>query len=180
MGKTIDWIDRAIGVIGMLLGSFSAVLIALIAIITTVEVIARKMGYPTGRAHELGEVAMVAVAFLGAAWAERYRAHIFVEFFVERFPKRVQTYIDVFNSLLGLFFCATVAWYGWRLASRSFTLKSTIPAGWLPKFIPELALFIGMSLLGIEYILRIVRTIQTGSPPLTEATAMFAAHREDT
>ena len=101
---------------------------------------------PTQWAHEFSSMLYAIFFLIGGVYALRWNAHVSVEIFYQKFPKRMQAAIDLCTwSMFYLFFIIILwkgSYYAWGSVAR-FEISSTVwgPPIWPIKiFIPLAAL----------------------------------------
>ncbi len=81
-------------------------------------------------------ILMLILALMPLAGVQMARQHITVDFLGGHFPKSVQTFIkEILSPLMGLVFCAAIAYTGWNEAMYSLQVSQhTIAAATIPTF----------------------------------------------
>lgn len=115
----------------------SGALIVGLMLLTAANILSRwTMGNPIRGTIELTEIGMVAIVFLGFAYAQVREDHIRVDLLYDRLGSRGRTILGVFAAIISL---VTVAVMAWRLhdyvgvlrASGRTTSSLSIPLYWV-------------------------------------------------
>lgn len=142
---------RVIENIAVIAGHFSALLIVIMVLLIVFEAIMRYFfRNPPLLADELSCYMLVAVSFLGLAYAWKERAHIRVLPLVTTLPTRVSNWLRLFTLILALVFTIALVIAGYEFLERSFVLNRT-SASWLrvPLKWPEMTIVVGLLLLAL-------------------------------
>lgn len=94
------------------------------------------------------------IVFLGIPVVYRRGAHLYIETFRERFPRRVGLAFDLFVELLWAAFALSLVWLGWRVAQVAALQESPgleIPMSW-----PYYSMVVGGAYLGLTAARRLV------------------------
>ncbi|AKI00735.1 TRAP-type C4-dicarboxylate transport system, small permease component [Hoeflea sp. IMCC20628] len=155
----IKLIDSAMGRICDAFGFAASLVIAFLALSVGAEVVVRNLGLPAfGWTLEMCEYGLLLVSFLGAPWVLRRHDHISVDVLVRHVSPRTRlrmlTVADMFAALT----CAVLAYYATQAALDAYA-KGSLLFKYLvvPQWIVLSVLPLGMSLLVIEFLLRIYR-----------------------
>jgi TRAP-type C4-dicarboxylate transport system permease small subunit len=89
-----------------------ATLVFLTMFMTTVDVVGRYFRRPFEGTQEISELALAVMVFLGWAYTQSEKGHIFIDIFFDRLPKWLRNIMDVINPLLGIVLLSLVAWQG--------------------------------------------------------------------
>ena len=134
--------------------------IALVILLLLVfhEVVVRYvMNSPTIYTVELSEYLIVFISFMCAGWILKQDGHVTVSFVVSNFPHRVQQYLKLLTSIVTMFFCYIITWYGGKMTLIAFNgnyCSSSLlefPLWILYSFIP-----LGAFILMLQYLVKIV------------------------
>lgn len=98
---------------------------------------------------------MVFIVAGALGWEER---HIEIEYFTDRFPERIKPFHDILVNLINILMCAIVV-AGAVMAMEQYW-TGTSPSVNIPMPVYYLAPLIGMSMLGLVYVLDVVGQIQ--------------------
>jgi len=147
--------ERALETLGLLAGTA----IGVIAVLITVDVVARNLGivnFPW--LIEVSEYCLYVGTFLAAPWVLHLGAHVRVDVLVEAVPAGVARWLDALTDLTGTAVSGVLLWYGWVATADAFRLGSRIakelvvPEWWLLAVIP-----VSAALLVLEFALRLWR-----------------------
>ncbi|MEX6506013.1 TRAP transporter small permease [Jiella sp. M17.18] len=152
-------------------------LLAAIVILVFVAAITRFFDYPIVWSVDLAQALFIWLCFFGALKGLRKRAHIGVDYFVQKLPVPLRRGLDLLLAVIALAFLATMAWFGIKLTllnwQRTFG-DSGISYAWVTIAVP-----IGCALLGLILLAQIAIAIRAGklvfSPDRDEA---LAEHQE--
>ena len=125
------------------LGWVAGALLAIIIFLVTGDVIVR---FLFGRGIfpgvvEVNEALLVGAAFLGLAWTQIKRGHVYVEFVAQRLSLQGQSILTLFAWVISFFFCCFLAYASWLQAWQQYIAQEARFAGtwlipiWPPRFI---------------------------------------------
>jgi C4-dicarboxylate transporter DctQ subunit len=139
--RTLDWLEE----------SLLALLLAAMTLVTFGQVVARYV-FNSGAvwALELSIFLFAWLVLMGASYGIRVRAHIGVDLLVRLMPNRIRRALALLAVVLGLLYCAIMFKGGWDTVALLHMIQ--IEAEDLPvqRWIPTLALPIGMGLLALR------------------------------
>ena len=78
--------------------------------ITTADVSGRYFRLPLPGTLEICELSLSAIVVLTWAHTQAQRGHVSIDMLFNRLPRRAQSMVDMFTSLLGLFLAVLIAW----------------------------------------------------------------------
>lgn len=114
-------IRRVVSVISRTMAVLSAALVLVITVIIVADVSRR---YLTGRSIpgviEYSEVLMVAVVFLGLAFAQRNQDHIGVDLFLSKLPRRAGQFVKAVGLVIVSGSFLWMLWETGKVAQRSY------------------------------------------------------------
>ncbi|MCU0918368.1 MAG: TRAP transporter small permease [Planctomycetes bacterium] len=123
-----------------LLAAVAGLAIAAMIVVTCVDVVGRRVGYPLPGTYDLIEL-LGAIVIAGALpYTTACRGHVAIEFLPRQLPPRGRI---VLSTVVGLVFIALFAFLTWRFvqygvdlaASGQVTLTLRWPVFWLPHWI---------------------------------------------
>lgn len=167
----IRLIDSAMGRICDAFGVAASLVIAFLALSVGAEVVVRNLGLPAfGWTLELCEYGLLLVSFLGAPWVLRRHDHISVDVLVRHVSPRTRHGLLTIADLLAATACAVLAYYA-TLAALDAYAKGSLLFKYLvvPQWIVLSVLPLGMTLLVIEFLLRIERRFSGAATTNSEA-----------
>ncbi|SEO68754.1 TRAP transporter small permease subunit [Aquisalimonas asiatica] len=129
-------------------------------------------GSPTVWTGELTQMLFGAYAILAGAYIMTQRAHVNVDIFYARFPRRVRAAVDVLTSALFFAFVLVLVTEGYSMAEDSISRWETSRSAWNPPVWPvKLAIPVGAGLLLLQGIVKLIHDILIlfnleGSEPL--------------
>ncbi|HEX2117350.1 MAG TPA: TRAP transporter small permease [Alphaproteobacteria bacterium] len=137
-------------------GVIAALLFGVVALLVTLDVVLRNLGFGTlPWIVEISEYSLPVATFLTAPWLLHANQHVRVEILVTSVPRAVARWLDQLADLVGLVGSLTLAWYGLKVILDSRAIGSLIiktlvfPEWWL--FVP--VPFAGL-MLAIEFVRR--------------------------
>lgn len=84
--------------------------------------------------------------------------HVRPDLVLRLLSPQAQRWVEVFNCLVALAFCAGMVWYGWRIVATSWMLDETSATDLaFPMWLYYLALPVGGALMFVRYVIRLVR-----------------------
>jgi TRAP-type C4-dicarboxylate transport system permease small subunit len=137
--------DRIIDLLAFLAG----VLVILAMVAVCAEVVMRYfLNSPLIWVSETTEIALLFIAFLGTAWLLKKEGHVKVDIVLARVNPRAQALLGIISSIVGVFICVLLVWYG-ALVSFQFIQKDLyeptileLPKGPLLTIIPVGSFFL--------------------------------------
>lgn len=137
-------------------GAVAAVLFGAVAVLVTVDVVLRNLGFGTlPWIVEVSEYSLPVATFLTAPWLLHVNQHVRVEILVSSVSRRAARWLDHVADLIGLAASLTLGWYALQVildsrAIGSLVIKTLVfPEWWLFAPVP----FAGI-LLAIEFVRR--------------------------
>ena len=120
---------------------------------------------PTGWVVELSGFLLVGVVFIAGGFILQHDAHLRVDIFYVRMPRRARAAVDVLGYLLGIPYLSLLLWQGALLALRAFESgERTMIMRW-PLYLPELLVPLGVALLLAQLLLQLVRMLRVLRAP---------------
>ncbi|GAB4294580.1 MAG: hypothetical protein Kow0058_12490 [Roseovarius sp.] len=111
-----DWIGR----LGLLFALISGIAMLLMMLVGALDIIGTNLlARPVPAAFEFISSMMVVVVFCALSLAQARKAHLRVEIFHYRMPRRLRRAADVFQYALTTLFFGLIAYYGWLSALLS-------------------------------------------------------------
>lgn len=148
-------------------GVASAALLGVIALLVTLDVVLRNLGFGTlPWIVEVSEYSLPVATFLSAPWLLYQNAHVRVEVLVTSMPLRIGRAMDVAADLIGLAGSVALAWFGMKIILDSRGMGALIiktlvfPEWWLFAPLPA-----GATLLALEFIRRLARAHDPAHTP---------------
>ena len=129
-------------------GSIGAALIAVTAVIITVNCIARYVfNRPMMFVDEYSCYMLVALVYCGLGATLRAGKHVYVDMFVGKLPARVQRAMSTATLALGVVPVSIMCWYSWKGFWSNYTGKivSLTPLQ-TPLWLPYLTVAIGLTI----------------------------------
>lgn len=110
----------------------SAICIIALAVLVSVEIIARNLGHSMIITEELCFIMLGWTAFLTAAYTFRKRGHISIDFFFDKLPLGARKVVYTITCLGIIVFLAFIAYKGYGIAGRQMLIpltQSRLPRG---------------------------------------------------
>ncbi len=147
--------DRIESVLATIFGG----IFLLLACVVVVETVSRKVfNVSIQGADELGGYALAVGSTIAFSLALMGRNHIRVDVFHERFPRRLQAFLNWFSVLSLAVFAAFMAWIATKVITDTLQYGSTAQTPWATPLIrPQAVWYIGLvvfALVAIGYALR--------------------------
>ena len=107
---------------------------------------------PTIWAGEISGTLTIVAAFLLFPYTLQEKGHTRVDFITVRLSKRSVLLLEIFTSLLGIIYCATITWYGLKMVYSSYILGESSQILQIPLCLPQIFVPLGGGLLVIQLI----------------------------
>jgi TRAP-type C4-dicarboxylate transport system permease small subunit len=136
-------------------GTIAAVLFGIVALLVTVDVVLRNLGFGTlPWIVEVSEYSLPVATFLTAPWLLHGNQHVRVEILLTALPRGLARWLDQLADLIGLLGSATLACYGLKVILDSRSIGSLIIKTLV---FPEWWLFVPMPFAGILLVIEFLR-----------------------
>lgn len=150
------WIQK----FNYLVAIVGATLVFLTMFVTTIDVAGRFFRIPFTGTMEISELALAVMVFLGWAFTQAEKGHIFIDIFFNILPKRLRNILDVMNPLLGIALLSLVAWQSVKYAmDTKISLIRTDNLG-IPVWPFQFMIFIGAITFCLQLIFDLVDACQ--------------------
>jgi TRAP-type C4-dicarboxylate transport system permease small subunit len=160
-GNWLGWSDRVFGLVFRVMSNIGMWFALLLAFILTVDVISRfAFNRPFKGVFEITELMMIMVVFLAAAYTQYMKSHISVDLVYSRFPKKLQTVLDVFLYLMSLGIWAIVTWRAFVYMQYLWEMKTVTDVQLIPVAPFQLILAIGCVMLSIALLLDLIKSLR--------------------
>jgi len=146
-----DWLGRAV----------LAYIVLVIFALLFLEVNMRYLfGAPTVWTGELAQMLFGAYAILSGAYILTQRAHVNVDIFYARFPRRVRAGVDILTSFLFFSFILVLVTEGYSMAEDSVSRWETSRSAWnAPVWPVKVAIPVGAGLLLLQGAVKLIHDI---------------------
>ncbi len=142
--KAQRFIENAFLVLG-------AVVAMALMFLITLDVIMRKLGHPVPGAYEIVAILHVGIVFLGVAYVQRLKGHIFIEIATEKLPEKIKQGLNFFGYLIGFIICAVLTRQSSMTAWEAFLTKEFAMAIVdIPVWPAKLVIALGMATLTLR------------------------------
>ena len=115
-----------------LLNSLSLLTCAIILIVMVAVCLNVIMRYAFNRpimgVEEITEYLLLVITFIGSAWLLREEGHVGVDILLVRQTMEKQAFFGVISSLIGVFICAVLTWYGAKVTWTSLQEHAYFPS----------------------------------------------------
>lgn len=144
MGSFLDALARVNGRAALWLARAAAVALAVIAVVTFLDVIGRYFFHaPFAFTVELTQMLMAIVVFFGVGIVTHEDAHISADVVTLRLPPRWRAAVAMLMNLLSLVFLAVLVWRLWRHAEFLYGKGDTTMVGGVPLWPVAFAVALG-------------------------------------
>lgn len=155
-------LGRIIENLADLLGHLSGWLVFLMMALVVFEVFMRYvLKRPPMVADEFAGYLLVAISYLGIAYAFKDNAHVRITFVIDRLSPRLSNWFRLITQIMALFFTILLSKmsYNYLLFSSKLNMRSST---WIrfPLIWPQITLMIGFIILSLFLIVRIVKMIK--------------------
>ncbi len=137
LGRLYGRYVRALRLIVNLLAAVAALAIVVMILVTCVDVVGRRLGYPLKGTYDIVEL-LGAIMIAGALpYTTACKGHVAIEFLLQKLSRRGRIVLDTFVRSASILMFAFLTWrfvqYGHELrASGQVTLTLQWPVFWLP------------------------------------------------
>ncbi|MDY8108758.1 TRAP transporter small permease [Fulvimarina sp. 2208YS6-2-32] len=150
--KLIDAVSWCLQVGGVVALAFMAVTVTYDALMRYV------FAAPTSWSLEINSFLVVYLALMTAADVERRGEHIGITLVKDAASPSGKRIITILVSLVGIGFCAILAYRGWLMTHDSWSYGERVSSSFgTPNWIPYAMLPIGFTMLGLQFLLNIFR-----------------------
>ena len=159
----LHWWDKVeetlVGLLGLI-----ALVIGLLQVIGRYIDPARAISY----AEEVIVYLIIWAIMIVSSQLVRRDGHVRPDLVLRLLPPGVQRWVEIFNCLVALIFCAGLVWFGWQIVDTSLLLDERSSTDLqFPMWIYYLALPVGSALMLVRYIMRLVRFALFFDPAMT-------------
>ncbi len=150
VGRAWDTVEQTlVGILGLLA-----------LIVGMVQVIGRYVdpAHAIGWAEEVIVYLVIWAIMIVSSQLVRSDGHVRPDLVLRLMPPQMQRWVEVFNCLAALAFCAGLVWYGWTIVETASVLEETSSTDLgFPMWLYYLALPAGSALMFVRYVIRLVR-----------------------
>ena len=154
---------KGVGRLNHFCGNFVAYWSVIAVIVYYYEVIARYVfNSPTNWAHESMFLMFGVQYLIAGGFCLREQAHVRVDVFYTRFPKRAKAAVDLLTSLFFFIFVITLLVTGWTFFMDSFQVREVSFTEWGIQYYPiKLSITVGALLLLLQGLAQLLNDINT-------------------
>jgi TRAP-type C4-dicarboxylate transport system permease small subunit len=118
---------------------------------------------PEYHSYEVACILLLLSCVLALAYTQRLGRNLRVDFFVGRFPEKIQDILlNIVAPILGLVFCSIFSWMTWQSASYSLQVGETSIGAWAIPLSPiKIMVPIGLGLLCLVLIAQLCRGLSS-------------------
>lgn len=124
-GVLLSTLSRRLGAVEDTLNIVAAMTIFIVMLVTTFQIFCRLAGYPIPGFLEASEQAIAVFAFLGAAYAQRFGAHIRMEIGIGATHGRARWLLEAAGTLLAMALIAVLVRYSWNFFYDAWSIGDT-------------------------------------------------------
>lgn len=143
-------------------GHFAGWLVVIMMLLVLFEVVMRYVFLQSPLlADELSRYMVIAMTFIGLAFAWKEKAHVRVEALVTKLPAKISNWLRLFTMILALVLTVAIVYGGYFFLERSLDQHRTSDS-WLrvPQIWPEMTVVVGFLFLALVILASIIRTIK--------------------
>ena len=183
--RLLSRVELAIEGINEFTGYLCGVFILAASIIIAEAVFVRKvLEQSTTWQSELSVYLLMAAAFIGAAYTQKHEGHIGVDLVTAHLPAKTRRIMDTAGSIIGLIVTVVIARYAWPMWWSAIEANEHSESYWGPHLgFPYIIIPLGMSLVALQYLVRIRRNaaqVRAQAAPKTVPTAPLSATNKET
>ena len=146
-------------------GLLSAFFLLMIAVLVTAQIVGRMFDVLVPSADDFARLSMAASSFLGLAWALRRGAHIRVALLLERMAPPRRRVMELLCLGIGTALSAYFAGYAIDMVIDGIRFPEyTIGLIPIPKWIPQIAMALGATILTVAFLDDLVVVLRGGVP----------------
>lgn len=158
--------ERFVSVLNRGASFFASVVLFMLMLLVSADVIGRyAFNTPVPGTFEIASVFLTIIIFLGIAYAQERKRHIFVDFFLSRLSERVKWPLVLAQLAMG---AAVFGLLTLCTGKDSWTAVVERQAWWglisVPIYPGKIAITVGCGLACIQFMLEIIRWISQGRP----------------
>lgn len=165
--RIISWLSQLVSGLTFSARSLGEACVLVLIGLIFVDVFGRYLlSRPTKVADELGGYLLLAIVFLGAAYAMQRDLHIKVTVLSDRVPIKARRWLALVMEIVAIIFVVVTAWLGAQLVALSLDSGTRSPSILrTPTYIPQLVVPIGLGIFALEMIRRFIRQVRREYPP---------------
>lgn len=156
--RSIDRLSQACGAVAI------ALIMASVLVVSQMVFVRYVLSASTVWQTEFVIYALVAATFLGSPYVLLHKGHVNVDILVGQGRSGLAFYAKRLADLIGMTFCALLAWSGWEHFHEAWAGNWTTDTVWaLPLWIPLLPLPVGVGIMVLQYIAEIIKAVEARS-----------------
>ena len=122
--QAIAIFDRILDLLASLIGG----IIVIITLAVCLDVLLKYFfNLPIAGVEEVTEHLLLFITFFGCAWLLRKEGHVTVDFVLVMLNPKSRAFLGVITSLLGIFICLVLIWYGCKVTWLNFLKRYYFP-----------------------------------------------------
>lgn len=127
-------VNRVLGKLSKMLNVVGGTALTFMMVLTVADVLMRAFGRPILGAYEIVSLLLCVVIGFGIPRVSMDRGHIYMEFIVERLPKRARAVMNTITRLTGIVLFAIIGYNLFRLGNEFYTTGEVSPTISIPFF----------------------------------------------
>lgn len=163
-------LDRTADRVALGADQFSALICAVLIVVTTVAMIVYQLGIAIAWLDDVLRMLLIWFVYLGAVPLCLNNDHISMDALYLRLPKPARKVVDVIIALLGVGLCLFIAKIGFDSMRQQIAYGALLPSGDVPAWPQYLAIPLSFGLMAVAYLSYLISVI-TGrrQRPISEA-----------
>jgi TRAP-type C4-dicarboxylate transport system permease small subunit len=155
-------VDSALGRLDSAASALASILILAVALLIAAQVVARQIFFrPFVDSLQIGQLAMVFIAYLGLAYNLRTDRHVRATFLFDRLSRRTQLLLEVATGVVSIAAVGVIIWQGTVFALEARAVGARLLGGFiLPAFPFHMAVPVLFGLLELELLRKFARDVR--------------------
>ncbi|MFC1886093.1 TRAP transporter small permease subunit [Thermodesulfobacteriota bacterium] len=150
------WVRRINTYFYMIAGGF----IAIMALVTSIDVIGRYFRHPITGGIEICFLALAASVFLAWSHTQAEGGHVYLDLVFVRLPTRARRVVGVFSSLISMAFVGAIIWWAVPFSLSSMADGAFTDNLHIPLYPFQFLIVLGGALLFLELIVELVENLR--------------------
>ena len=107
-------------ILGLMLIIIGALIVFMMLAVGADVVLRSFFRAPLKWVFDVTEIILLYITFLGAAWVLKKEGHVKIDLIVNQLNPRIQALLGIASSIIGLFICWVLVWYGVQVTQGQF------------------------------------------------------------
>jgi C4-dicarboxylate transporter, DctQ subunit len=167
-------LDRAVDFTARVCDELSALVCAVLIVVTTAAMIVYQLGIAIAWLDDLLRVLLIWLVYLGTVSLCLHNDHITMDAVYLHLPAGMKRLVDVLVAILGVALCAFIAKFGYDSMRDALEFGMTLPSGYIPSWPRDLILPLCFALMAGAYARHLIAVIR-GRPVRAPSEAERAA-----